>query len=112
MEEAHSLVSPLPIDTKEENIMNTYESIDGKRFVLRQDPYLDGTTDTRGYFTATAICPDDIPDENWMIPVYRVVWEILPEWDGEDGSAACNWDEIADYYMIDQLDYQEIAKIS
>ncbi len=84
--------------------MNTYESIDGKRFVLLQDPYIDGGgADTHGYYTAHAMCPDDIQDENDCVPAYRVYWDILEEWDGDDESNACDWDVIKYWEQIGVL---------
>lgn len=74
-----------------------YNSLEGKRFVLRQDPYLDGPAGTRGYYTALATCPDDIPDENWEVPLYQVYWDIRPAWDGVDEEEACDWDEIVSW---------------
>lgn len=46
-----------------------YKSNDGKTFITLQDPYLTGTG--RGYYVASAFCPDDAPDKDGYIPVYQ-----------------------------------------
>lgn len=79
------------------------KAMDGKTFVLRQDAYLAGTG--RGHYEASAFCPDDTPDEDGYIPVYRVVWDILDEYDPEcgDEDAACNWGIVDDYRVINDM---------
>ena len=47
--------------------MEMYKSNDGKTFITLQDPYLTGTG--RGYYAASAFCPDDAPDRDGYIPV-------------------------------------------
>ena len=92
--------------------MEMYKSNDGKKFITRQDPYLTGTG--RGYYAASAFCPDDTPDEDGHIPVYELRWEILPaeEYDPEfgDESCACDWDDIADYYIVGDMSAEEKAE--
>ena len=61
----------------------TVESIEGKRFKLQR-----ATGKGRAYKTAIATCPDDIPDENWRVPVYRIYWDI-------DG-----WDVVTSWTVI------------
>ena len=85
--------------------MEMYKSNDGKKFIPRQGPYLTGTG--RGYYAASAFCPDDAPDEDGHIPLYELRWEILPEeaYDPEcgDESCACDWDNIADYHIVGDM---------
>lgn len=85
------------VETEEEEEGMIYNSLEGKRFALRQDPYIDGPAGTRGYYTALATCPDDIPDENGEVPLYQVYWDIRDDWDGDDESCACEWDEIVSW---------------
>jgi len=87
-----------------------YESLEGKRFILQQDPYIDGPTNTRSYYTALATCPDDIPDENGEVSLYQVYWDIRDDWDGDDESCACDWDEIVSVliYHVQKLWMQEL----
>ena len=76
---------------------------DGREFVLLQDAYLAGTG--RGHYEASAFCPDDVADECGYIPVYRVVWEILDEYDPEcgDEDGACDWGAVDDYYVVNDM---------
>ena len=67
----------------------TVYECDGKRFRLTQDPYIDGFAGTRGYYTAHAKCLDDGR-------TYRLYWDILDDWSGEDEGDACDWDTVAD----------------
>ncbi|WP_302817029.1 hypothetical protein [Selenomonas flueggei] len=84
----------------------TFDPITGKKFVLVQDPYLDGIAGTRGYYTASAYSPDDTPDEDGFVPRYKVYWDILEDYDPEcgDESNACDWDTISDYDVIGDME--------
>ncbi|MBF1694652.1 hypothetical protein [Selenomonas sp.] len=92
--------------------MEMYKSNDGKTFITLQAPYLTGTG--RGYYAASAFCPDDAPGRDGYIPVYELRWEILPEekYDPEylDESCACNWDNIADYFEVSEMPESEKAE--
>lgn len=66
---------------------------DGRRYVLLQDAYADGPADD-GYFTAMAICREDVPDERGFQPAYSVRWYTWHDYDiHSDGDAgdACDW---------------------
>ena len=92
--------------------MEMYKSNNGKAFVAMQDPYLTGTGN--GYYAASAFCPDDAPDEDGYIPVYELHWEILPEEEYDpvcgDESCACDWDDIADFFVVGDMPTSEKAE--
>ena len=58
----------------------------GKTLTLTQQAYLDsdGSNDCEGYYSAAAVDADGID--------YKVRWEILSGFDGEDEGDACDWE--------------------
>lgn len=77
-----NLVETILLSAMEEK-MNTY-LINGKLVELLQDPYLDGTNDDP-YYRASGRLADGTEVE--------VHWQILPGFDGDDESNACDWDK-------------------
>lgn len=73
---------------------NGYFELDGKEYILTQQAYLDGTND-HPYYQAMAICTADKADEDGYQPAYKVIWNLLKNYDPEitEEDIACNWDE-------------------
>lgn len=66
----------------------------GKTYALTQQAYIDGPVDAP-YYTASAICPDDGPDDDGLYPVYTITWQPTQEWldsDRDEEGWACDWD--------------------
>lgn len=59
-------------------------------FYLLQEAY----PDSDSTFTATAIKKGDAADAYGCVPVYRVYWDVLPDFNAEDADYgdACDWD--------------------
>lgn len=80
--------------------------VDGREYVLTEQASLtcdvldciDDNQYYNSYYSARAICLEDIKDEDGYQKCYMVRWEITesydPEWDGED--CACDWDSPAE----------------
>lgn len=79
---------------------------EGKHYVLLQQAYITGTgnaDDNYAFYTATAICTEDHPDENGWQPCYDVAWDMSKEYiewceehnDWSDEGDACDWEHPA-----------------
>lgn len=73
------------------------KNVETKNFFLLCDPYIDGIG--KPYFTASAFCPDDPPDEDGNTMNYRVFWDVFEGYDFANGDdQACDWDNISRYH--------------
>ena len=72
---------------------------DGKKYILRQQPYIDCLPGEWLQYAASAVCVDDKPNEDEYMSGYEVRWYATDDaeeksnvgeyWDERD---ACDWD--------------------
>lgn len=63
----------------------------GETLILTFSPFISEDTLYPNCFEAIAENAFRIEDGD-LIATYRIIWQILPDWNGEDGANACNWD--------------------
>lgn len=73
---------------------NGHFELDGKEYVLTQQPYLENDRYGEACFEALAICTQDAEDELGYRTAYRVTWEYIDADNNDctDYSDCADWD--------------------